>query len=220
MTRIVGAVPAAGQAARLQPLPCSKELLSVGGRPVMDHLVERMRAANADEITVVTRPDKTDVVEHSLDLGARVVEGHPGSVGESIALGLEGAEPEDIVLIGFPDTLWEPVDGFARLVEALEGYEAALGLFRTPELSRSDVVIVDDELVRAIEVKPATPSSDLIWGCAAVRRRALDRLADHPEPGHLLGELATTGAVRGIHLSDSWLDIGTREALARAQASA
>lgn len=192
----------------------------MGGRPVMDHLVERMRAVEPDEITVVTRPDKTDVVEHSLELGARVVEGHPDSVGESIALGLEGADPDDLVLIGFPDTLWEPVDGFVRLVAALEGYEATLGLFRTPDLSRSDVVVVDDECVRAIEVKPASPSSELIWGCAAVRRRALDGLADHAEPGHLLGELATTGAVRGVHLSDSWLDIGTRAALARAQASA
>lgn len=213
-------MPAAGQAARLQPLPCSKELLPVGGRPVMDHLVERMRAVEPDEITVVTRPDKVDVVDHSLDLGARIVEGHPATVGESIALGLEGADPDDVVLIGFPDTLWEPVDGFARLVEALEGHEAALGLFRTPELSRSDVVIVDDELVRAIEVKPATPSSNLIWGCAAVRRRALGGLADHSEPGRLLGALAATGAVRGVYLSDSWLDIGTREALAQAQASA
>lgn len=186
----------------------------------MDHLVERMRAANPDEITVVTRPEKTDVVEHSRALGARVVQGRPGSVGESIALGLDPAEPDDVVLIGFPDTLWEPVDGFARLVGALEGYEAALGLFRTPELSRSDVVVVEDERVRAIEVKPAAPPSDLIWGCAAVRRRALDGLADHAEPGHLLGELAAAGSVRGVYLSDSWLDIGTREALARAQASA
>jgi glucose-1-phosphate thymidylyltransferase len=217
---IVGVVPAAGQASRLGPLPCSKELLQVAGRPVMDHLVERMRAASPDEITVVTRPEKVDVVEHSRDLGARVFEGHPGSVGESIALGLEGTDPEDVVLIGFPDTLWEPLDGYARLVEGLEGYEAALGLFRTADLSRSDVVVVEDERVRAIEVKPPTPSSDLIWGCAAVRRGALDDLAEYAEPGHLLRELAKTDAVRGIYLSDSWLDIGTREALARAQASA
>jgi glucose-1-phosphate thymidylyltransferase len=217
---IVGVVPAAGQASRLGPLPCSKELLEVAGRPVMDYLVERMRTANPAEITVVTRSDKTDVVEHSRDLGARVVQGKPGSVGESIALGLEGTEPDDVVLIGFPDTLWEPVDGFSRLVAGLGGYEAALGLFRTADLSRSDVVVEEDERVRAIEVKPATPSSDLIWGCAAVRRRALDDLAEYVEPGHLLGELAKTGAVRGIYLSDSWLDIGTREGLARAQASA
>ncbi len=190
----------------------------MGGRPVMDYLVERMRAADPDQITVVTRPEKVDVVEHAIDLGARVVQGHPGSVGESIVLGLEGTEPDDVVLIGFPDTLWEPVEGFPRLVEALEACEAALGLFRTPDLTRSDVVIVDDEVVHSIEVKPEAPSSDLIWGCAAVRRRALDGLADHPEPGRLLGELAKTGTVRGIHLSDSWLDIGTPEALARAEA--
>jgi len=40
---IVGVIPAAGHAIRLQPLSGSKELLEIGGRPVMDYLVERMR---------------------------------------------------------------------------------------------------------------------------------------------------------------------------------
>jgi glucose-1-phosphate thymidylyltransferase len=220
LTRIVGVVPAAGQATRLQPLDCSKELVPVRGRPVMDHLVERMRAAGVEELTVVTRPEKTDVVEHALAVGARVVEGRPASVGESLALGLEDADAVDVVLIGFPDTVWDPVDGFLRLVDALEDHAAALGLFRTPELSRSDVAVVEDELVRAIEVKPTAPSSDLIWGCAAAVRGALDAIAEYPEPGRLFGELAEKGAVKGVYLSDSWIDIGTREALDRARATA
>ncbi|HZB36129.1 MAG TPA: NTP transferase domain-containing protein [Gaiellaceae bacterium] len=58
MTRIVGVVPAAGHATRLQPLEGSKELLEIGGRPVFDYLVERLRAGGAEEIRVVTRPEK------------------------------------------------------------------------------------------------------------------------------------------------------------------
>jgi glucose-1-phosphate thymidylyltransferase len=220
LSRIVGVVPAAGQATRLQPLDFSKELLPVHGRPVMDYLVERMRAAGVEELTVVTRPEKTDVVEHALALDARVVQGRPASVGESLALGLEDADAVDVVLIGFPDTVWEPVDGFSRLVDALEDHAAALGLFRTPELSRSDVAVVEGELVRAIEVKPTAPASDLIWGCAAAVRGALDGIAEYPEPGRLFGELAEKGAVKGVYLSDSWIDIGTREALDRARATA
>ncbi|HEV3478729.1 MAG TPA: NTP transferase domain-containing protein [Gaiellaceae bacterium] len=219
MSRLVGVVPAAGQATRLQPLPCSKELLRVRDRPVMDYLVERMRTAGADEVVVVTRPEKTDVVEHALILGAHVVQGRPRSVGESLALGAKRADGDDIVLIGFPDTVWEPADGFSRLVAALGEHQAALGLFRTPELSRSDVVLVEDEVVRAVEVKPPSPSSDLIWGCAAVVRTALNALAEYAEPGRLFGELAERGAVKGVYLSDSWIDIGTREALARAGAT-
>lgn len=218
--RVVGVVPAAGRALRLQPLPGSKELLLVGGRPVIDHLVERMSAAGADELVVVTRPEKQDLKAHAGRLGARVVEGRPASVGASLALGVAGLDRDDVVLVGFPDTIWEPVDGFASLVRELDRCDAALGLFRTPELTRSDVVVVErDGRVGTIVVKPESPPSDLIWGCAAVRREALDELPAHPEPGHLLDELAKEGRVRGVYLSDSWLDVGTKEALARARSA-
>ena len=42
--RIIGVVPAAGYARRLQPLDRSKEVLEVKGRPVLDYLLDRMRA--------------------------------------------------------------------------------------------------------------------------------------------------------------------------------
>jgi glucose-1-phosphate thymidylyltransferase len=217
---IVGVVPAAGQATRLQPLETSKELLDVGGRPVIDYLLERMRAGGPDELRVVTRPDKADVIDHGRDAGATVILGMPASAAESFSLGIAGLAPGDVVLLGFPDTIWEPVDGYAHLVDQLGDDDAALGLFRTRDLSRSDVVALSGERVTEIAVKPETPPSDLIWGCAAVRRSALDGLAQHTEAGTLLDELAKAGRVRGVYLSDSWVDIGTPESLARARASA
>jgi hypothetical protein len=41
---IVGVVPAAGYATRLQPLAGSKELLQVRGRPVIDYLLTRLES--------------------------------------------------------------------------------------------------------------------------------------------------------------------------------
>lgn len=215
---IVGVAPAAGSATRLQPLDGSKEMVRIGGRPVIDFLVERMSAGGAEEIRVVTRSDKHDVADHARSLGARVVLGEPANVAESLALGAEDLGPDDLVLFGFPDTLWEPVDGFARMVGELGDADAVLGLFTTPDLERSDVVVLaEGGAVESIAVKPAEPPSDLIWGCAAIRRRALDGLERHSEPGHLLDELSRTGRVRGVRLSDSWIDIGTPEALRRAR---
>ena len=214
---MVGVIPAAGFARRLGPLPCSKEVLPVGGRPVMDYLVERMCAVDGAELRVVTRPEKRDVVAHARRLGARVIEGRPASVGESVCLGLAGVAPDDVVLLGFPDSMWDPLDGFATLAGALgDGVEVVLGCFRSRELERSDVVVLEERgVVEAVQVKPSRPASDWVWGCCAARMRALDGLARHDEPGTLFDELAGAGVVRGVRFEGEFLDIGTPEALER-----
>ena len=184
----------------------------------MDYLVERMRIAGCDEIRVVTRPDKTDVVERTSELGLRVVLADPPRAAESVACGLEALTADDVVLLGFPDSIWEPANGFVRLVDALDGGLAAvLGLFRTADLKRSDVVSLDEEgAVTAVDVKPRRPASKWIWGCAAARPPALVDLAAAGELGRHFGSLARRGLVRGVQLSDHWVDVGTRAGLRRA----
>ena len=204
-------IPAAGHATRLQPLPSSKEVLPVGGRPVLDYLVERMQAAPCDELRVVTRPEKLDVAERAREHGALVVEGHPPSVADSLLLGLEGLDGDDVVLFGFPDTVWEPMDGFSQLIAELG--EVVLGLFRCRELSRSDVVTVDGARVTAVHVKPERPPSDLVWGCLAAKVGALEGLAGHTEPGIYLDALAREGRVSGVDFGTEFVDIGTPESL-------
>jgi glucose-1-phosphate thymidylyltransferase len=216
---LIGVIPAAGSARRLGPLPSSKEVLPVGGRPVMDYLVERMRIAGCDEIRVVTRPDKADVVERTSELGLRVVLADPPTAAESVAWGLEALTADDVVLLGFPDSIWEPADGYVRLLDALDGGLAAvLGLFRTEDLERSDVVSLDGEgAVTTVDVKPRRPASKWIWGCAAARPPALVDLAAAGELGRHFGSLARRGLVRGVQLSDHWVDVGTRAGLRRAR---
>jgi dTDP-glucose pyrophosphorylase len=201
-------------ARRLQPLVSSKEMLQVRGRPVMDFLLERMDMVPCAEIRVVTRPEKRDVVSHALARGALVVEARPSSVGASLRAGASGLDEARVAVFGFPDTLWEPVDGLARLVGRLgDGVDAVLGIFRAAAAARSDVVEFDGERVLAIEVKPERPRSDLVWGCAALWVRTLRALGG--EPGLALDRLARAGRVAGVRLEDPFLDIGTPEALAR-----
>ncbi len=218
---VVGLIPAAGHATRLGRQPSSKEVIEVRGRPVMDHLVERMRAADPDELRVVTRPEKTDVVRHAEALGARVVLGHPSDVSASLQLGIEGLSPDDEVLIGFPDSLWEPPDGFSRLLAELRaGAEVALGLFESDELERADVVVCDpDGRVTRIAVKPEQPPSDVLWGIAATRVRSLRGLTEGTEPGAHFGAMAPQKTVIGIRLSSEWIDIGTPDTLERVRNS-
>jgi glucose-1-phosphate thymidylyltransferase len=219
LVALVGVIPAAGSATRLGPLPSSKEVLPVGERPVMDYLVERMRAVGCDEIRVVTRADKADVVDRAKELGLRVVLADPPTASESVASGLDGLTGDDVVLLGFPDSIWEPADGFLRLLDALDGECAAvLGLFRTADLERSDVVSLDEDgVVTAVDIKPQRPESEWIWGCAAVRATALADVASAGELGRHFGSLARRGLVRGVRLSDRWVDVGTRAGLSRAR---
>ena len=219
---IVGVIPAAGYGTRLQPLDCSKEVLPVGGRPIIDYIAERMRAGGCTRLRVVTRPEKADVVAHVEQLGAEVVLGHPASVNASFFAGIKGLAEEDIVLMGFPDTLWKPEDGYRSLVRAVEeGCDVALGLFRIDpaDLPRSDVVVFgkNGTAIR-IDVKPPEPTSEWIWGCAAARARTLAGLGRSEWPGGYFDLLCREGRnVRGFPLSDVWLDVGTREALAYAE---
>jgi glucose-1-phosphate thymidylyltransferase len=221
---LAGLIPAAGRATRLGPQPSSKEVLEVGGRPVMDHLVERLRAAAPDEVRVITRPEKEDVVAHARALDLRVLLGHPGDVAASLLLGLDGLDDADEVLVGFPDCLWEPPDGFSRVLGALRaGADLALGLFRVAEeLERMDVVVTGPGgAVRGVAVKPAEPPGDAVWGIFAARARVLrEGLRPGTEPGVLFDALARRGAVAGVPLSDAFLDVGTPESLRRAREAA
>ena len=213
----VGLVPAAGRAERLQPLPCSKEVYPVGGRPVMDHVVERLRVA-CDRVRVVTRPDKPDVIEHARELGAEVVTGEPPTLAASISLGLVGLAESEVVLVGLPDTLWEPMDGFVQLLARLEdGADIVLGVFESDEPERSDVVVLDERgFVQRVHVKEPDPPGTLVWGCFTARVGALAGLERSPSPGHFFDGREVAAVV----LAGRMLDIGTPEALAAAEATA
>ena len=184
----------------------------------MDYLLERMQAADPDEIKVVTRPDKEDVAGHARAHGTTVVLGEPESSAASIALGVRDLEPEDTVLLGFPDSIWEPRDGFSQLVRALDGADVVLGIFDSAEPERSDVVTLDGDRVTSVDVKPHDPVTNLIWGCAAARATALAELARHDEAGHLFGALAGRGRIRAVPFPGAMIDIGTNKALSRARA--
>jgi NDP-sugar pyrophosphorylase family protein len=190
-------------------------MLVIRGRPVMDILVDRLEAAPCDEIRVVTRPDKRDVADHAAALGAVVVGSEPPSVMASLCAGIQGAPDDDVVAFGFPDTIWGPVDGFSRLLAALDRHvDAVLGVFRADEPERSDTIGVERDRALWIDVKPARPRSDLMWGCAVTRAGVLRAGSDEAEPGRHFDSLACRGRVAVVRLVDPFVDIGTPERLA------
>jgi NDP-sugar pyrophosphorylase family protein len=217
---VVGVIPAAGYGTRLGHIHASKEVLEIGGRPLIDHLVAHLRAAPCTEIRVVTRPEKSDVIDHARRIGIRVVEGHPPSLAGSIHLGLQGLDDEAVICLGFPDCLWEPLEGFRTLIESVRaGADVCLGLFRSNQPERYDTVALEPggERVVRIDVKPREPRTALVWGCAAARAGTVRPLAQEHDPGAFFGRLCRGGTVTGRWLSDTWIDVGVPDALSEAR---
>lgn len=178
---VVGLIPAAGRSARLQPIPCSKELLPIGfhessrtGRltpkVVSHYLLEKFHAAGIRRTYIVIREGKWDIPQYFLNgdlvgmsLAYVVI---PGSMGPPDTI--DRAYPfveQSRIAFGFPDILFGPTDAYTQLIRKQEETAAdiVLGLHRIDEPPTWDMVATEASgLVRRIEMKPA--KTDLVFG--------------------------------------------------------
>ena len=214
----VGLIPAAGYATRLGLESGSKEVQPVRGRPVMEYLAERMRLGGADRIRVATRPEKTDVIDLAAAWNMEIVTGYPNSVSESLRLAASGIDDEAVVLFGFPDTIWSPIDGFRSLCRKVEnGADIALGVFQSPYPERSDVAILESSgRVVRIDVKPKQAHSDLVWACGVARWETLRDLTVLAEPGIAFSRRAEHTPIDAVRLGRV-IDVGTQQAFDEAE---
>lgn len=184
--RVIGLMPAAGQATRLGPLPLSKELFPIGlpvagsGPKVVCHyLLEKMRRAGITEALVVLRPGKWDIPAYLGDgalldmrlayLTVHVPFGVPFSLDQAYPF-VRGAT----VALGFPDILFEPADAYQRLLarQAESGADVVLGLFPTDQPEKVGVVEFDATgRVSAILEKSQRTDLRYMWAIAVWQPR-------------------------------------------------
>jgi dTDP-glucose pyrophosphorylase len=127
------------------------------------------------------------------------------------------------VLIGLPDTIWFPCDGFALMPDDLLSFL----LFPVKNPSAFDAVVMDDtSRVLEVQVKQPHPDSSWIWGAIKLPGdvfHALHALWSQPERrdeyfGTLVNAyLARGGRACGVARGEAYVDVGTlngyREAL-------
>ena len=228
---MLGIIPAAGAASRLQPLAFSKEMLPVGStfdergveRPkaVSEFLVERMIDAGADRICFVISPEKTDIIPYyARHPAARrfcyVVQERPSGLCDALFRALHVMRDDEDVLIGLPDTVWFPVSGFRLLPrDAL-----AFLLFPVDEPWRFDAVVTDGYRVTEVQVKADRPDSRWVWGAFRMPARTfmdLHELWLNPERGdEYVGTLVNAylrsgGRAVGVPAGERYFDVGTVE---------
>lgn len=171
----------AGQAKRLSPLPCSKEIYPIGidvalGRPKVaaEYLLDKMKVAGISSVFMILRRGKWDIAEYFGD-GALW-----GMRFAYVPMGLPYGPPYSLdqaysflsdrrVAFGFADILFEPDNAFSLLLDrqAETHADVVLGLLHPEVTSQWDMVSRDgDGTVRDVVLKPTETDLTLGWICA------------------------------------------------------
>lgn len=224
-----GIIPAAGMGSRIQPLAFSKELLPVGSRQdgeterpraVSEYLLERMVIAGADKLCFVIAPGKSDILAYygcGFDTAdtCYVVQPRPAGLCDAVFRPAPFIDDDDFVLVGLPDTIWFPEDGFRRLGD--DGLSFLLFEVDRPEFF--DAVETDaNGRVREIQVKSKHATSRWIWGAFkmrgdvyhALRNLWNERAGNDEYFGTLVNAyLAAGGGAVGVQAGEAYVDVGT-----------
>jgi glucose-1-phosphate thymidylyltransferase len=232
-------VLAAGYATRLYPLTLDrpKALLEVGGRPMIEHVLDRL--AGADEIDgayVVTNSkfagqfrawaDRAGGAVSIVDDGTKSEDDRLGAIGDlDLVVRAEGLD-DDLVVVASDNLFSEPVADFIRFARAKDAPVVALyDIGDLAQMSKYSSVDVDEDgRITFFEEKPAEPSSTLSAialyfyprRVVPLIRRYLEEGNNPDQPGRLVQWLHTRTPVYTWRVPGHWYDIGSAETLREA----
>jgi glucose-1-phosphate thymidylyltransferase len=223
---------AAGYATRLRPLTDSipKQLLPVGGRPIVDWILDRIEETSADEIHLVTNARFADDFER---WAARkdVTIHNDGTTSNEDRLGAIGdirfVDLDDDLLVIAGDNLFDySLADYESYWRAKGGSCIAVLDVKDPDLARKyGVVDVDenDRVTNFVE-KPENPPTTLCATATYLYRRDHARLVEtyldegNPpdQPGNFVAWLRKREPVYAYRFDGEWFDIGDARQLLEA----
>lgn len=235
---------AAGYATRLYPLTLdtAKPLLEVGGKKLIDYLIDDLsKSTLIDEIFVVINQKFCDKFEKWLkEIRSKNLKKiflvNDGSLDESTKLGavgdinfvLEKHKLNDDVLVVAGDNLFS--ESFLHFVDfCKEKQEPILGTYDVKDLElvkKLSVISVDDKgVIKSFEEKPKNPTSTLT-GIAMYfyPKKVLSLISKYvkdgnntDQPGRLVEWMYKKIPVYTWKVPGVWFDVGTHEALKKAE---
>jgi glucose-1-phosphate thymidylyltransferase len=230
-------VLAAGYATRLRPLTDSiaKQLLPIGGRPMMDWICDRIEEVTTDIHVVTNARFAEDFERWAAGRGGIVVhddgtasnEDRLGAIGDiAFVLGRAGIDDDLLVLAG--DNLFDfSLVDFADFWRG-KGTASALAVHDCGDLELAThygVVELDDEArLLGFEEKPSEPRSSLVaTACYLYHAEHLPLVERYlaegnppDQPGRLVAWLYSREPVYGFRFTGAWFDIGNPEQLLEA----
>jgi len=221
---MVALILAAGYATRLQPLTddLPKHLLPVGGRPMLDWILEKIRDAGIDEVHLVTNARFAGQFERWAE-GKGVIVHDDGTTSNDDRLGAIG----DIAFVGLDDDLLAIAGDnlFDYSLRDLIAFRDAKGGSAVAVLDVLDVDLArrygivavdeDDRIVDFVE-KPDRPPSTLAATATYLFTREHARLVPtylaegNPpdQPGNYIAWLHKREPVYAYRFDGGWYDIG------------
>ncbi len=226
---------AAGYATRLRPLTDTipKQLLPVGGRPIVDWILDRIEETSADEIHLVTNArfaadferwaaDK-DVQVHND--GTTSNDDRLGAIGDIRFVGLD----DDLLVIAGDNLFDDSLADYERYWRERGGSALAVLDVGDRELAKKyGVVDVDeDDRITGFVEKPEEPPTTLCATATYLYRREharligtyLDEGNPPDQPGNFVAWLHTRAPVYAYRFEGGWYDIGDAKQLLEADNS-
>jgi glucose-1-phosphate thymidylyltransferase len=229
---------AAGYATRLRPLTdtWAKELLPVGGRPIVDRILDNLAGVDeVDEVHLVTNARKApwfhewaagrDVTIH--DDGTTSNDDRLGAIGDMLfVVDRIGADDDLLVIAG--DNLFDFRLGDLVAYWRTKGVASTVAVrdVGSLELARQyGIVDLDhDGRIRSFVEKPPEPGSTLAATATYLYHREhvglirayVESEANADQPGRLVAWLHQREPVYGWVFTEPWYDIGDQEQLLEA----
>ena len=231
---MIAVILAGGFATRLYLVTreMAKPLLPLAGRPVIDHIMERVGELEAVDRTVITtnakfEPQFTEWLDSRSykNVVVRVERAlteqeKPGAI--RALFQLLPALASDALIVAGDNIFTSSLEGMVEIFRLRNAPVVAVYDVGDPRRANrfSTVKVDDDDRVVSFEEKPREPASSLIGTCIyLLPNRSLRRIGEYLDeggnrdsPGHFMSWLCENEAVYGYVLQGYWCDVGTPEA--------
>lgn len=223
---------AAGRGTRMRELTSDlpKPMLRVRGNPILQHIIEGLKAAGVSDILVVVGW-RADVVREFFADGRRLgvnisytTQIEQDGTGKVVELAREFCG-EDAFVLSYGDILVDAVN-YGRLVAPAPGVEAIISVKRNEDVSKGGAVFVNDRFeMTDLREKPQPGDPTSPWYNAGIYmfRRSIFEFINRLQPSPR-GEYELTDAIRDLALSGrrvqaleltgDWADVRDPEVLA------
>lgn len=221
----------AGYATRMYPLTenKAKSLLHVGGKPILDYIIEKIPSDLGEIIVVSTGKFYKDFLGWSVKYGEKVKilndesksnETRLGGIGDLwLAIEKEKIDDDILVILGdniFDFDLGKVIDFFEKIKRDVIVLHDVKNL---EEAKKFGVLNIKDDKIISFEEKPQNPKSTFIsTGIYIFSKDTVKKIKNYlgegnsnDGPGYLIPYLMKTQDIYALPLEGEWYDIGSKE---------